>query len=362
MSSVVHVRLAKRSYNITIGRGLDIGKVVKSAGGTRVLIVSDSTVDRLYGPCCERQMQAAGVAVRRVAVPAGETTKNLKWVSFLYNKALDFSMDRTAIIVALGGGVVGDLAGFTAATFLRGIRLVQVPTTLLAMVDSSVGGKTGVNLPQGKNLVGSFYQPFAVAADLDALKTLPDREYCSGLAEVVKYGVISDAGLFELLEREKSRIMKRQVKLVGEIVARCCGIKAAVVSRDERENGLRGILNFGHTLGHAVEAVDGYRTLLHGEAVSIGMAYAATVSIKEAGFPVSDCCRLVDLLVAFHLPVDVPRKRFPWSRIRHAMDADKKSRTSMPRFVLAERIGSVAVGRAVSDSVLEKSFKGVTCR
>ncbi|MEI6808893.1 MAG: iron-containing alcohol dehydrogenase, partial [bacterium] len=253
MSKQVHVKLGSRSYDILIGRNVTVGTSLKRRAGLKAMIVSDSNVDPLYGPRCERSLRAKGFETIRVTVPAGESSKSGRMVMELYNKAAELHLDRSSCIVALGGGVVGDLAGFIAATFLRGINFIQVPTSLLAMVDSSVGGKTGINLKQGKNLVGAFYQPVEVTADLSVLKTLPRREYVSGLAEVVKYGVIRDAAFFRMLEKNADRLLRRDSGLLEEVVARCCEIKAAVVSVDEREEGgERAVLNFGHTFGHAL--------------------------------------------------------------------------------------------------------------
>jgi 3-dehydroquinate synthase len=269
-------------------------------------------------------------------------------------------LDRRGVVVALGGGVVGDLAGFLAATWLRGVRLVQAPTTLLAMVDSSVGGKTGINLPQGKNLVGAFYQPVEVDIDLRTLATLPEREYRSGLAEVVKYGVIRDAGLFADLEAGADRLMARDVTLLADIVARCCRIKADVVAGDETESGPRAILNFGHTLGHALETVRGYGTWAHGEAVAAGMAYAGEVSIRRCGFPSDDNRRLRRLLERLGLPVDWRAggdTATDWAAMHAAMARDKKTQAGVVRFVLARRIGEAAFGCEVGADMLEDAFR-----
>ena len=277
----------------------------------------------------------------------------------LYDKALDAGLDRGSFVVALGGGMVGDLAGYVAATYLRGIGLVQVPTSLLAMVDSSVGGKTGVNLSRGKNLVGVFYQPHEVVVDLATLTSLPDDEYSSGLAEIVKYGVIWDRQLFRELEDEADRILGRDPELLERVVTRCCEIKAEVVGRDEKESGLRAILNYGHTLGHAIEQVCGYGAWLHGQAVSFGMVFAGELSHREKRFPGDEQHRVVALLERFGLPVKPQNTGLSghWDRIRGAMSADKKSRDAVPYFVLAESIGSVAIGCAVEEDVLESTFR-----
>ena len=328
-----------------------------------LLIVSDSNVDPLHGDRCEDVLRRRGLTVSRAVVPAGESSKSLERLAGLYETAVAAGLDRSSLVVALGGGMVGDLAGFLAATFLRGIGVAQVPTTLLAMVDSSVGGKTAVNLPQGKNLVGAFHQPVEVAADITTLRTLPDREYVSGLAEVVKYGVIWDAAFFELLERNVERLLSRDEDLLEEIVARCCEIKAEVVAVDELEAGARAILNFGHTLGHALEGVAGYGRWLHGEAVAAGMEYAARLSCALRGFPEEEERRLAELLSSLGLERACRAARrggeSSWPDLRQAMSADKKTRRGALRLVLAERLGSVVFGCEPPEEVLEEAYSAL---
>ncbi|MDA0576601.1 MAG: 3-dehydroquinate synthase [Verrucomicrobia bacterium] len=358
MSRIVHVDLDERSYDIHIGAGGEIASLREGAAGQRALIVTDTNVDPLFGARCEAMLAGYGMQVQRAVVPAGESSKSLPVVQTLYERAVEVGLDRHATLVALGGGMVGDLAGFVAATYLRGIRFVQVPTTLLAMVDSSVGGKTGVNLAAGKNLVGAFYQPIEVVADLAMLATLPAREYASGLAEVVKYGVIWDATLFRKLEDKAEALQRRDLDVLEPIVARCCEIKAEVVAVDERDSGVRAILNFGHTLGHAIEKISGYGGLLHGEAVSLGMVFAAELSCRETGFASEDRDRLVQLLGAVGLPV-LPGERgvrADWAALREAMRTDKKSRGQVPRFVLAQKLGAVVYDHAVAEDVAEQAF------
>jgi len=356
------VDLGERSYDIRIGCGVSVGDALDPNRTTRALVVSDTNVAPLHAERIEAQLGARGLEVSRVAVPAGEASKSLTCLSSLFDAALDSGLDRSSVIVALGGGVVGDLAGFAAATYLRGVRLIQVPTSLLAMVDSSVGGKTGVNVPRGKNLVGAFYQPIEVAVDLATLQTLPEREYLSGLAEVVKYGVIWDPELFALLEENAEAVLERDNALLAELVARSCAIKADVVAQDERESGLRSILNFGHTLGHALENTAGYGTYLHGEAVSLGMVYAAELSKDVRGMTGDDRDRIVALLERFRLPVCLAKgavgvQNADWDAVRASMASDKKSLSSVPRFVLAERIGNVSFGCEVAESVLAFAFE-----
>jgi 3-dehydroquinate synthase len=254
--------------------------------------------------------------------------------------------------VALGGGVVGDLAGFVAATYLRGVAFVQVPTTLLAHVDSSVGGKVGVNLKAGKNLVGAFYQPKTVLCDLAALATLPEREFRAGLAEVIKYGIIYDAGLFARLERDMPKLLRRDAKALGEIIARCCEIKADVVGQDETESGLRAILNFGHTIGHGLEAISSYGKYLHGEAISIGQVAAAKLSALASGLKGEDVERISTLFERAGLPTAVRLNPRQMTHLFSAMKLDKKVSAGEIRFVLAERIGKVVWGRNVSEALI----------
>jgi len=347
---------------VNVGAGVQVGSSLAGAAGVRVLIVSDSNVDPLYGDRCEEQLAAQGCSVARSVVPAGEESKSLRRVKELYTDALAAGLERTSVIAALGGGMVGDLAGFVAATYLRGIRLVQVPTTVLAMVDSAVGGKTAVNLPEGKNLVGSFHQPSEVAADLGTLTTLAEREYVSGLAEVVKYGVIWDGALFADLEKNVDGLLARDMRVLEEVVTRCCEIKAEVVKADEKESSLRAILNFGHTLGHALERVLGFGRCLHGEAVSAGMAYALRLSSAEKGLPGSEAERGVALLARLGLPVSMTGldANVEWSDLRAAMVTDKKTVGSVPRFVLAEKLGSVVFGCEPDEKALEEAF-GLFC-
>lgn len=363
MSRKVHVNLAERGYDILIGHRIPIGATVDGLAGARVLVVSDSHVDPLYGDACQRALEAGGCRVRRLAVPAGETSKSLECMARVYEAAVEAGLDRRAFMVALGGGMVGDLTGFAAATFLRGIRFLQVPTTLLAMVDSSVGGKTGVNIPGGKNLVGAFHQPVEVVADLDRLGSLPAREFASGLAEVIKYGVIWDAEFFRFLEDHAEGILRREAGLLEQVVARCCEIKAEVVAGDERETGARAILNFGHTFGHAVENVAGYGAWLHGEAVSVGMVFAAELSVRLRAFPAAEAARVKGLLARAGLPVHLggAGAAMPWSALKAAMGTDKKSQSGTPRFVLADRIGSVVFGCEVPAEELESVYGGLAC-
>jgi 3-dehydroquinate synthase len=346
MKRDVNVDLGDRSYPIHIGSGIleTLGGACKTAGlKGKCLIVTDEKVAPLYADRVFHSLEKAGFKPVLEVLPAGEPTKSQAQLMNLYSKAAAHHLDRKCFMVALGGGVIGDLTGFAAASWLRGIRFVQVPTSLLAMVDSSVGGKTGINIPEGKNLVGAFHQPELVLIDLDTLKTLPPRELAAGMAEVVKYGIIWDAELFRVLEKKP--------EMDAGLIARCCEIKAEVVGQDEREGGLRGILNFGHTAAHAIENVAGYGEFLHGEAVAIGMVYAAHLSVALKGFSVGESARIEKLLAGLSLPVGAPK--LPWKDIRAAMAVDKKTVGGLLKFVLADRIGHVDFGCEVSEKLLE---------
>ena len=372
MTHDVTVDLGDRSYPIRIGSGIlnTLGDACKAAGlSGRCLIVSDENVAPLYADTVFQTLEKAGFEPVLEVLPAGEPTKCQAQLMNLYATAAENRLDRKCFMVALGGGVIGDLTGFAAASWLRGIQFVQVPTSLLAMVDSSVGGKTGINIPAGKNLVGAFHQPELVMVDLDTLKTLPEREFAAGMSEVAKYGVIWDADLFEELENVDAVSSPRLQTLeergedtastskMGKIISRCCEIKAEVVRQDEREGGLRGILNFGHTLGHAIENAAGYGEFLHGEAVAIGMVYAARLSVALKGLSVEESERIEKLLVALKLPVAAPG--LAWSDLRAAMAVDKKTVGGLPKFVLTDRIGHVDFGCEVPEELMEEVWNGI---
>jgi 3-dehydroquinate synthase len=328
--------------------------------GRRCAIIADAHVAPLYGELARTSLTKAGFDVESIDIPAGETAKQLKTVHACYDRLAEHRIERKSFIVALGGGVTGDMAGFVAATYLRGIDFVQVPTTLLAQVDSSVGGKVGVNLKAGKNLVGAFYQPRLVLCDLSTLKTLPEREFRAGMAEVIKYGVIYDAAFFERLEKSLPQIMAREPAIMAEVIARCCEIKAEVVGQDETESGLRAILNFGHTVGHALEAITGYGTYLHGEALSIGLVAAANISEKLTGFSSVDTARLARLLEQVGLPVSVRMTAARQKRLLAAMQLDKKVSGGEVKFVLAQKIGRVDFGQRVPQDVLIEVLKNIS--
>jgi len=341
---IVQVPLGNRSYVIKVGGGLlpRLGaECAQLKLGQRCTVITDSNVGRHFAGAALKSLAASGFEPVLITVPAGEKSKRIAVVEKCYDQLAAHRLERKSFIVALGGGVVGDLAGFVAATYLRGIPFVQVPTTLLAQVDSSVGGKTGVNLKAGKNLVGAFYQPQLVLCDLDTLKTLPKREYVSGLAEVIKYGIIFDAVLFTQLERSLPKLLQRNAPTLRAVIARCCEIKADVVGQDETESGLRAILNFGHTIGHAIENSSGYGKFLHGEAIAIGQVAAAKLSQKLLGLPTGDVARIEKLLLQAGLPVKVKLNPAPRKKLFAAMKLDKKVSGGEVKFVLAEKIGRV---------------------
>ena len=349
----LRVNLGDRSYPIVFAadalRGLPDAIARILPPGPLAILTNGAVARRYLGPVREG-LVARGFRPFAVRVPDGERAKTLSVAEDVIGRMLGAGLDRTSAVLALGGGVVGDLAGFVAAIFLRGVPFVQAPTTLLAQVDSSVGGKTGVNHARGKNLIGAFYQPRLVYADLATLRTLPARELRAGMAEVIKTGAIRDARLFARLERDMPRLLAADIAALAPVVRRSCEIKAGVVAADEREAGLRAILNFGHTFGHAIEALTRYRRFKHGEAVSIGMVIAARISRNMGLCPPEAPARLEALLRATGLPVRAPRfTRDAWQR---AILADKKRRADKITFVALERVGRCSLVRvAVSDLI-----------
>lgn len=363
MASKLKVDLGERSYEIEIAFDnlAGLGVACREAGlSGRCIVVSDENVAPLYSEQCLDSLSSSGFNASKIVFSAGEPTKCLATLERLYNAMLDHNLDRSSFVVALGGGVIGDLAGFAAASFLRGIRFVQVPTSLLAMVDSSVGGKTGVNLTRGKNLVGAFHQPELVHADLRTLETLGARDYRAGLSEVVKYGLIYDRDFFQLLEENASLLASAERSsvrddLLERIVIRCCEIKAEVVRQDERESGLRAILNFGHTLGHALENTAGYGKYLHGEGVAIGMVFATRVSLLSGDIVAEDYQRVEQLIRALGLPWQAPE--CDWKELWSAMSRDKKAVNGHPEWVLLEEIGRVSSGNELEEDLLFKTWR-----
>ncbi|MGQ9531226.1 MAG: 3-dehydroquinate synthase [Desulfotomaculales bacterium] len=354
MGRKVTVNLGARSYDIIIGAGLldTLGERLNELGlGRTVLLVSDEQVWALHGARVRNSLENAGFRVVPAVVPPGEEQKDLARAEELYDLAYGGGLDRTCPVVALGGGVVGDLAGFVAATYMRGVPLVNVPTTLLAQVDSSIGGKVAVNHPRGKNIIGAFYQPRLVLADVATLTTLPQGELLSGLAEVVKYGVIADASFFAWLEAYWERVLARDTAGLERVVRHCSRIKAWVVERDETEQGLRAILNYGHTVGHALEAATGYRRFSHGEAVAVGMAVAARLAERLGMLAPPEGERIRGLLVRVGLPVTIPAD-VNTEELLEALYRDKKVVGGRLTFVLPVNIGEVRVRRDVPEGLV----------
>ncbi len=349
----VSVQLGNRSYAIKIAPGLidQLGReCARLKLGARCAIITDTNVGRRFAKAAFNSLATAGFSPSLIIVPAGETAKSLKIVQTGYDLLAAHRLERKSFIVALGGGVVGDLAGFVAATYLRGIAFVQVPTTLLAQVDSSVGGKTGVNLPEGKNLVGSFHHPLAVFADIGLLGTLPDRELRAGLMESVKAGIIRDRALVRFMEEHADEVLGRDAKALEKVIAASIRMKAGVVNRDERENGLRMILNLGHTVGHALEQATGYKTLLHGEAVGWGMVAALYLARKRGTISRPQFERLESLI---HLYGPLPPLKLRAAKVAAATGVDKKNVGGVRRFVLPVGIGDAGVVEDVTAAELE---------
>ncbi len=342
----VNVELGERAYPIHIGADL-IGQTALFAphiAGSSVTIVTNTTVDPLYGDKLRAALAPLGKQVSTVVLPDGEAHKNLETLNLIFDALLGSRADRKTTLIALGGGVIGDMTGFAAACYMRGVPFIQVPTTLLSQVDSSVGGKTGINHPLGKNMIGAFYQPQAVIADIGALRTLPGRELAAGVAEVIKTGAIADAGFFNWIEANIEALNRCEPQALTEAVKRSCEIKASVVAQDEREGGLRAILNFGHTFGHAIEAGLGYGEWLHGEAVGCGMVMAADLSVRLGYFDAAQRKRLVDVIVAAHLPTKAPA--LGEARYVELMQVDKKAEAGAIKFILLKRFGETLITQA----------------
>lgn len=352
----VKVNLGERSYPILIGEGIlsELGPQLKQQPLSRTLaVITSPNIQELYGDIVEKSLVDSGFTPHLLSVPPGEETKSLEWAAKLYTSFLEKKLERKSAIIALGGGVIGDLAGFIAATVLRGVPFIQVPTTLLAQVDSSVGGKVGINHPLGKNLIGAFYQPMLVVTDIGTLRTLPRNEFRAGLAEVVKYGVIADAEFFRYLQENTTEILNQEEKPLLQLIRRSCEIKAQVVSADEREGGIRAILNYGHTIGHAIETLSGYGHYKHGEAVAFGMVYAAFIS-REMGYADTiDSQR--ELLTRLGLLLNPPELN-PEKAIQ-ALFHDKKVIDSRLRFVLTEKIGNATISDDVALDIVDKVLK-----
>jgi 3-dehydroquinate synthase len=343
LPTIVRLALGRASYDIEIGTGTlpRVGEFLAARRkATHAAIITDENVEQSHAARVASSLAGAGMAIDLFVVEPGESSKSVAVADRLWRKLLDVGADRKTIIVAVGGGVVGDLAGFVAATYARGLAYVQVPTTLLAQVDSAIGGKVGVNLPAAKNMVGAFWQPLGVAVDTQTLDTLPEREYRAGLAEVVKYGVILDAVFFDWLEHHVDDIRRREPSALRHAIARSCRLKADVVERDEREEtGLRAVLNYGHTFAHAFETLTGYKTLLHGEAVSMGMICASRLAERLGCIDGNTTRRQRDLLDKLGLPVEPPR--LDPEAVLETMSRDKKVEHGRLRFVLPTRLGHV---------------------
>ncbi len=342
----VRVNLAERSYDIQIGAGTvaEAGRFLSDrAKVTHVVLITDDHVQKPHAMRVAESFGEQDIEVDLISVDPGEESKSLDVAASLWQGLLELDADRKTVVIAVGGGVVGDLAGFIAATYARGLRFLQVPTSLLAQVDSSVGGKVGINLPEAKNMIGAFLQPLGVLIDTATLATLPANEYRAGLAEVVKYGVILDAEFFQYLENNITALNERQEEVLAHVISRCCRLKADVVEKDEREeSGLRAVLNFGHTFGHAFEALSGYGTLLHGEAVGIGMVCAARLAQRLGRVDVQFTSRLRELLQSLGVPVEVPRLGAESSR-HH--DARQESAARPVEFRPAEPPGTGRTSR-----------------
>ncbi|MDM2844890.1 3-dehydroquinate synthase [Citrobacter sp. Cpo090] len=349
----ITVTLGERSYPITIAAGLfnEPASFLPLKSGDQVMLVTNETLAPLYLDKVRGVLEQAGVNVDSVILPDGEQYKSLTVLDTVFTALLQKPHGRDTTLVALGGGVIGDLTGFAAASYQRGVRFIQVPTTLLSQVDSSVGGKTAVNHPLGKNMIGAFYQPASVVVDLDCLKTLPARELASGLAEVIKYGIILDGEFFSWLEDNLDALLRLDGPAMAYCIRRCCELKAEVVAADEREMGLRALLNLGHTFGHAIEAEMGYGNWLHGEAVAAGMVMAACTSERLGQFTSADTQRIITLLQRAGLPVNGPREMSTEAYLPHML-RDKKVLAGEIRLVLPRAIGKSEVRGGVSHEVV----------
>ncbi|CCO08866.1 3-dehydroquinate synthase [Desulforamulus hydrothermalis] len=355
----INLALGERSYPIYLeDGGLNrLGYYLQQLPlEKKALLITDSNVYPLYGEKVAAVMRQAGFQVAVARVPAGEQAKTLEQAARLYDLAFDAGLDRSCPVVALGGGVVGDLAGFVAATYMRGVPFIQVPTTLLAQVDSSVGGKVAVNHPRGKNIIGAFYQPRLVLIDVATLQTLPARQLKAGLAEVIKYGVIWDGEFFQWLENNGVRLLAQDRDALQYVIETCCRIKAAVVEQDETEQGRRAILNYGHTVGHAVEALTGYDAFLHGEAVAIGMVIAARMAVQQGLLGYREYHRIKQLIALAELPAELPAD-LAHRDILQSIYHDKKVKGDQLVFILPQQIGRVGIYRDIDEKSVMRALK-----
>ncbi len=352
---VVNVRLGERSYSIYIGKGLllECGNRIKNIKtGRKIVVITNPIVSRFYGNTLKNSLKGADFIVNFVEIPDGEEYKTINTAVEIYNRLIDIKVERESPLIALSGGVIGDITGFVAATYLRGIPYIQIPTTLLAQVDSSIGGKTAVNHPRGKNLIGAFYQPSAVFVDIDTLRTLPKEEILCGVAEIIKYGIIRDRDFFEYLEGNIKKLINLDDDILIHSIKRSCEIKADVVSKDERESGLRAILNFGHTIGHAIESLTDYKKYRHGEAVAIGMVYAARLSLESGLHSDNDYERVVNLIKSAGLPTVI--SGLDTNAIIDSLYLDKKVKEEKIRFILMNGIGSVEIRSDITNELIRK--------
>lgn len=356
----VRVGLGERAYTIHIGAGaLDDARLyAPHVAGRRVAVVTNEVVAPLYLERIDSALRQAGAKVATIVLPDGEQTKGWSSLERVFDRLLEERFGRDAIVVALGGGVIGDLAGFAAAVYQRGVQFIQVPTTLLAQVDSSVGGKTGINHPRGKNMVGAFHQPLAVISDITTLDTLPERELRAGLAEIIKHGFALDAEFALWLEAHMGQLRQRDGAALGSAVRRSCELKAAVVALDERETGRRALLNFGHTFGHAIETAQGYGVWLHGEAIATGMVMAADLSVRLALLEHSVAVRLQTLLMRAGLPVSNPH--IPPAHLLERMRVDKKADRGRLRLILLSAPGKALVCTDVNDQAILETIAACT--
>jgi 3-dehydroquinate synthase len=355
----VRVELAERSYDISIGSNILEGigeKLILFGLSPKIALISNPTVFALYGKRVTSSIKKAGFDLHTVIIPDGEAYKDSLQVQHIYDELLEQKLDRASGLIALGGGVIGDITGFAASTYMRGISYIQVPTTLLAQVDSSVGGKTGVNHRLGKNMIGTFWQPGLVWIDVETLKSLPKRELVAGLAEVIKYGVIYDRELFAFLESNRGKILSLDNGAIMHIIKRSCEIKADIVSKDEREAGLRAVLNYGHTIGHAVETVTGYTRYIHGEGVAIGMYLEARLSQMLDLADKDQVLRIKNLLESYELPSELPED-IDKNSILLSMQLDKKTVAGKLKFILPEKIGKVRIEKGVPEETVRKSLQ-----
>lgn len=353
----VRVDLGERSYNIVIDSGIlpNIGERIKGFDFSKVAVISNPTVFNLYGDVVINSLKNAGFEPLHVIIPDGEEYKNYSQTYQILTELLKNKLDRKSCLIALGGGVIGDITGFVASIYMRGIDFIQVPTTLLSQVDSSVGGKTGVNHELGKNMIGTFYQPRLVWIDIDTLKTLPKREILCGIAEIIKYGVIWDEELFNFMENRRDEILNLNMDALKFIIKRSCEIKAEVVSRDEREAGLRTILNYGHTIGHAIETETGYSRFLHGEAIAIGMNLEAWLSEIMGFLDKKDALKIKAVIDSYGLPSELPADLNADKLISH-MKRDKKVEAGEMKFILPEKIGKVKIQKGIDIEVIRKAL------